>query len=231
MGLRLVENIDSFPPPTPEEQQFLQLSFQIMGITQVAHIEQSKTLFKRWMLTNGFEDIHSCLRVTLERLFVLKTVGSELRQHPDLPVRERELELGRTASELHFPPLLNRTNALFPEPLSCTEYMISLNSARNSLVHTRGVVTERHCNTAEKDKLVVKGRRFRLFFKRDDVEVPAAIGKPGLENAALMLGAEDFAIEFAVGQTIELSLKQFLDILNTCVFIRADIDVKFDDPR
>jgi hypothetical protein len=48
----------------------------------------------------------------------------------------------------------------------------------------------------------------------------------GPENAALMLEAEDFVIEFAVGQPIQLSLKQFLDVLNTCIFLRADIALK-----
>jgi hypothetical protein len=40
-----------------------------------------------------------------------------------------------------------------------------------------------------------------------------------------MLGAEDFEIEFAVGQAIDLSLRQFPGILNTCMFVRADIDL------
>jgi len=164
--------------------------------------------------------------MTLERLFVLKTLGTELEQHPDLPVRVREVELGTIASKFHFPTLVSRVNDLFPGPLDCTEHMISFNSARNCLSHTRGIVTERHCNTPGKDKLVVKGRRSKLFFKRGDLEVPAEVGKPGPENAALMLGAEDFQIEFAVGQAIQLSLKQFLDILHTCLFLLMDINVK-----
>jgi hypothetical protein len=62
-----------------------------------------------------------------------------------------------------------------------------------------------------------------MFFKRGDQEVPAIFNEPGPENAALMLGAEEFQFEFSIGQTIELSLKQFQDVLNTCVFIKADI--------
>ena len=57
------------------------------------------------------------------------------------------------------------------------------------------------------------------------MEVLAEIGKPGPENAALMLGGEDFVIEFPVGQAIQFSLKQFLDGLNTCIFLRADVDL------
>jgi hypothetical protein len=41
-----------------------------------------------------------------------------------------------------------------------------------------------------------------------------------------MLGAEDFEIHFALGQSLDLSLKHFIDVLSTCVFLRADLDVK-----
>ena len=66
-----------------------------------------------------------------------------------------------------------------------------------------------------------------MFFKKGDEETIAEIGKHGPENAALMLGAEEFQIEFVKDKEIELDLKQFIDILNTCVFVRADIEEKF----
>ena len=62
-----------------------------------------------------------------------------------------------------------------------------------------------------------------MFFKTAQAEVLAELGKPGPKNSAL-LGAEEFQIEFGIGQLLEISLKQFIDILNTCVFIRADIE-------
>jgi hypothetical protein len=94
------------------------------------------------------------------------------------------------------------------------------------LEHSGGIVVKRFCNNPQKDKMIILGRRVKLFFKRGDEETPAQIGTPGPENAALMMGAEDFEIEFALGQPVELSIKHFLDILNTCVFLRADIEEK-----
>ena len=73
---------------------------------------------------------------------------------------------------------------------------------------------------------MILGRRVKLFFKRGEEETPAQIGTPGPENAAVMMGAEDFEFEFTIGQPVDLSLTHFLDILNTCVFLRADIDEK-----
>ena len=80
------------------------------------------------------------------------------------------------------------------------------------------------CTNPEKNKLVIHGTRFKMFFKTAQAEVPAELGKPGPRNSPLMLGAEEFQIEFGIGQLLEISLKQFIDILNTCVFIRADIE-------
>ena len=76
-------------------------------------------------------------------------------------------------------------------------------------MHANGVVARQHCNNREKDKLIIYGRRIKLFFKKGELEVPAKIGATGPENAALMFGAEDFQLEFVEGKSIEISLKQF----------------------
>jgi len=222
MGLRIVEKLDKFPDPTQEELQFFQLSM----VGQVTDIGKSKSKFKKWVLVNGFEDVHKCFRVTLERLFILKTVDNKTKSGDIFNVGELEAELKVKASNLYFDQLVNSVNSLFPEPLQYQKHILSLNNARNCLIHTNGIVTTRHCNNAGKDKLSIIGNRFKMFFKKGEEETIAEIGEPGPENAALMLGAEEFQIEFARDKEIELSLKQFLDILNTCVFVRADIEEK-----
>ena len=80
----------------------------------------------------------------------------------------------------------------------------SFNNARNCLVHTNGIVTPRHCNNTEKDKLTIFGNRFKMFFKKGDEETIAEIGKTGPENAALLLGAEEFHFQVRVFQFLGL---------------------------
>ena len=222
MGLRIAEKIEKFPEPTPEELNFFQLS--IGG--QIADIAKSKNLFKKWVLINGFEDIHKCFRVTLERLYVLKKVEEKIKSEEITNLIELEKELTVKASNFYFDKLINEVNLMFDEPLEYKSQIESINYARNCLVHTNGIVTTRHCNNLEKNKLIIFGIRFKMFFKKGEDERIAEIGKPGPENAALMLGAEEFQIEFSKDGEIELNLKQFLDILNTCVFVRADIGEK-----
>ena len=224
MGLRIVEKLDKFPEPTQEELQFFQLS---MG-GQVTDLDKSKSVFKKWILVNGFEDIHKCFRVTLERLFILKTVDNKTKAGEIFNVEEVETELKVKASNQKFDQLVNSVNSLFSEPLLYQKHILSFNNARNCLIHTNGIVTTRHCNNHKKDKLTIIGNRFKMFFKKGAEEIIAEIGKPGPENAALMLSAEEFQIEFAKDKEIELDLKQYLDILNTCIFVKADIDEKLE---
>ena len=69
--------------------------------------------------------------------------------------------------------------------------------------------------------------RCKLFFPTPEGgEVRAEKGRPGPRGAPLMLGAEEFQIEFMLGEQIHLSFTQFADIVNTCMFISADIDSK-----
>lgn len=222
MGLRIVETVDALPRPTPEELLFLQLSFG----EHPAELEESRSLFKRWMLLNGFGDVHKSIIVALGRLVILGTIEQRVASGSNFNIDEFEKKLRTKVSKLNYPALVAEVGSVFNEPFEYQKHTESYNVARNFLEHTNGIVTERHCNNLEKDKLIVYGRRFKIFFKKGDEEVPAELGKVGPENAALMLGAEDFQIEFTLGQALELSLKQFLDILNTCVFIQADMQSK-----
>lgn len=222
MGLRIVERVSQLPLPTGEELQFLQLSFG----PPPTDLEKTRSDFKRWLLLNGFEDIHGSIRVGLERLFVFEKIKAKLKNGSNLRIDEFEKELHSKVTKFAFPQLIRDVCSLFNEPFEYLRHAESYNAARNCLQHTNGVVTQRHCNNPEKDKIIIHGHRFRMFFKRDDQELPAVLNKLGPENAALMLGAEEFQFEFSIGESIELSLKQFVDVLNTCLFIQADIQSK-----
>lgn len=225
IGLRLVEKIDTFPEPTPEELQFNQIYFN----GHITDLNHSKSLFKHWSLKNGFEDIHTAIRTTLERLYVFKFIESKMNQNSEFDFSELQKELLTKANKENFPTLLNKINDFFEEPLAFRKYIESINNARNCFVHRNGIVGKKDLNNINSDKLEILGRRFKTFFKKGDEEVVAELGKPGPENAALMLGAEEFKIEFNEGQKIDFRLKQFVDIINICVFIKADIEVRIVD--
>lgn len=222
LGLRLVEEIEKIPGPTAEEARQFQLRFQIPA----ANPSERKARFKRWVLLKGLGDIQQCIGATLQRFIVFKTIDGELKLTSTVDIDARERALSHSLRSLSYPDLIDRVNGLCSEQLILQDKLATFNNARNCLEHSGGIVVKRFCNSQQKDKLIILGRRIKLFFKRGDEETPAEIGMSGPENAALMMGAEDFEIEFTLGQPVELSLKHFLDILNTCVFLRADIEEK-----
>jgi hypothetical protein len=220
MGLRLIERTDIFPAPSPEELQFISLSFG----GRLLPLQESRARFKRWILLKGFGDIHQCIRTTLERFFVYKSVERELAATPSLDLHDCQTTLSARAGRFHLPQLFAAVPTLCGESLQLQYCVESFNFARNCLEHDNGIVTARRCNSP--DRLILRGRKPSLFFKKGELETVAEFGKPGPENAALMLGAEDFEIGFRIGQAFELSLSQFIDILNTCIFFRDDIKTK-----
>jgi hypothetical protein len=222
LGLRLAEKVETFPGPTTEEIQFFQM--RLGGPSD--DLGQSKARFKRWILLNGLRDVNQCIGTTLQRFIVFKTIEGEMKLNSTSNIEARENELRHELRRLHTPELIKRANLLCSEALIFQKEIESFNSARNCLEHAVGTVTKRFCNSPQKDKLIIFGRRFKLFFKRGEEEVPAQLGERGPENTALTLGVETFEIQFALDQSIELSIKQFLDVLNTCVFVRADIEEK-----
>ena len=224
LGLRLVENIDRFPNPTSDELKLIQI--QLMLGNQSPNINHTKKLFKKWLLINGFEDIHSCIRTTLERLFIFKSIENQLKTNPSLEINKANAILKKRVNKYNYPSLINAVHAELNDTLEYEKQLESINNARNCLVHRNGIIQEKDCNNEKKDKLLISGQRFKMFFKKGDDEVIAEIGKPGPENAALMLGAEEFRIEFHLGHQLDISLKQFVDILSTCIFFNADIEEK-----
>jgi hypothetical protein len=222
LGLRLVEEVETFPGLTAEESRAFQLRFR----EPAGDLSDSKARFKRWIVLKALGDIHQCIGATLQRLIVFKTIAGELSLNSAGDIEARERALSQGLRSLSYPDLIDRANSLCSAPLIMEEQIASFNNARNCLEHAGGIVIKRFCNNPQKDKLIIQGRRLKLFFKRGDEETPAQIGAPGPENAALMMGAEEFEIEFTMGQLVELSLAHFVDILNTCVFLRADIEEK-----
>lgn len=220
LGLRLVEKIDQFPDPTGEELKL----FQVYLNQQVSKIEETKGIFKNWIIKNGFEDIHYSLRATLERLYVFLSIQKEgVGVHV---IEKIEKRYSNEARDFYYPDLINKIHDLLGEELKYEKHLSSFNNARNCLVHTYGTVTKRHCNDSSKTKLVIYGNRFKMFFKSGELEIEAKIGDKGPENAALMLGAEEFKLEYSISSPIELTLEDFINILSTCIFFINDLKIK-----
>jgi len=228
LGLRLVERIERFPSPTAEEQDLIH-RVSLMG--PAVDMAQGKRDFKAWILRNGLEEVHASVRVTLDRLFVYKTIEQAIQADPSQDISHLEDALKTRIIRLDFPTILQEVNSMLTKPLTLTDHVRTINNARNCLVHSHGVVVRRFCNNAAKDRLSLKLRKMILFYFKDGRRtVIDRKDHPGVENAPIHTAAVDYDIEFSLGAQVDLSLQQFIDVLMTCFFLGAEIETHLNVP-
>lgn len=213
MGIRLVEQIENFPEPTEEErklQLYLKLSKQ-HGITQ------SKKLFKKWIFLKGFEELYQTIRETLELIWVYNKI--QINDPDNLE------KLKERAGYIKYPKLINEIETMTGKKFFHRKELDSLNNARNCLIHANGLVSHLYCNNDEKNALIICASKILLFWQNGIQKVPMEIGKPSPMNTPLMMGAERFQIKFSIGNFIELSLNEFVDIISFCFLFKSEIEL------
>lgn len=211
MGMRLAERADIFPEATVEERK-LEL---FLNVAQGQNFSQSKAQFKKWILLKGMEDIHTSIGESLRLMLMYERIKR------DNPMSSEEINKMR---KLHYPSLIEKIQEVHGETFSHKKELLSLNKIRNALLHDNGIAVSTRLEEGE-EKLTLYGARAILFWQDNERRVPMKIGEPSPPNTPLMMSAEKFQIEFAVGSSIELSLKQFVDVVWTSMFIKSDIEV------
>ncbi|MCB9231271.1 MAG: hypothetical protein H6581_06400 [Bacteroidia bacterium] len=225
LGLRLIEKIERFPDPTKEEIML----FQMILNEHLNDINESKLKFKRWILKNGFEDIHNYFRNTLERIYEYKKLENKPDGLPLSEIEEIRERYMKSANRFGFPDLVKEVEKLLSTPLELKSNLLSINSARNCFVHRNGIVGPEDINNQGNASLEIIVNRFIVYFETPTgEEIVAEIGVPGPENSPLKLRREEGRFEFRLGEEINLSLKNFLEILQTCIVFNSEISVLLD---
>ncbi len=219
-GLRVVDNIGTFPAHTAEELNDVLIQIG----DRPKNIEDQKKQFRTWLLKKGFEDLAKGIKLALIEAYCFGTIFKRKDEIKDLRSFLTEIEaLKKAAIEQSLPGLLTKVRPLLIKNLDYEDQISTINNARNCLMHANGVVTDRHTNDKENSRLVIKGNRFLYFFEKNGERYPMKLGQPGPENAPLMMSAEKFELHFEIGQQIEIDLKDFNDFINTCVFFAFDL--------
>lgn len=225
MGLRLTDQISQFPQITEEERRLLKITPSI----KINTLQESKLIFQKWILLNGFNEIYNGLRLALERLLVVKKCEHQIKNNL-ITKEEIEAELTK-ASQKDLAKLINKINNLFPDNHLIDQQVIdSYRLARNCLQHRNGILKQKdHCNNKQERKLILFTKQLRLLYLKDNQYVPAVLGEIDLESAEICLGAEDNRIEFSMNDDICFSLKQFIALLQSVtIFIRSDLARKLE---
>lgn len=89
-------------------------------------------------------------------------------------------------------------------------HLLSINAARNCLVHRRGVVGDRDVN--DSSRLTVGWRKLSLVLKDEDGEHPVVLNQRLEKESTLCLRSEDCSKSFEIGERIAFTIQEFADI-------------------
>ena len=88
--------------------------------------------------------------------------------------------------------------------------VLSVNNARNCLVHRRGIVSQRDLNANK--KMLVEWRKLHIFLQNEDGEQEFCIGKLVEKESTVCLRVQDEQKSFALGDRISFTIQEFADV-------------------
>ena len=219
-GLRIMENQEAFPNKISEELNLIPIQIG----DPPTDLNNQKKQFRNWLLKKGFEDFAKGIKQSLIEAYYYGTLVKKEGEVIKLNTFLKEIEeLRKSANEQSLPGLLSKLQTILIKRLSYEQQVSTINNARNCLIHNNGLVSDRHINDKVNNRLIIKGNRFFYYFEKDGQKFPMKLGVAGPENSPLMLSIENFEIAFNIGQQIEISLKDFNDLTDTCLFFALDL--------
>ena len=88
--------------------------------------------------------------------------------------------------------------------------LLSVNNARNCLVHRRGVVSQRDLNTP--DSMLVEWRKLYVFLQDEDGEHELVFGKAIKKASSVCIRVQDGQRAFTLGERVTFAIQAFADV-------------------
>lgn len=187
--------------------------------------QQAKEQSDQWMLTSFLSESVNTTGSFLDevrRVCALYRIGAKRR------IKARELNdiLGNEATRFHrlgFPEKFTALANDFGVKTELDSHFLSLNRARNCLVHRRGIVSERDTN--EDGRLVIKWRVAEMVAKPiDGTPEVVLLGPRVLESETqVYMRVVDRTKAFGVGQRISLVREELCQNMFTLLSLAKDL--------
>ena len=184
-------------------------------------IESAREEFRKWIIEAGLRDCVEAVNPMLEEtrsvcaLFLLSKKGRFKTEEFQKTVFGATKKFHRTGLPDKLRILKEEYDPVLVPELS--DHILSINAARNCLVHRKGIVTDRDVNSP--DGLLVRWRRKELLVrdaegKEQVIELPFLAEK---DVTACMRFAETEKV-FRPGEVISFSIREFSDLCMTFFF-------------
>lgn len=213
-GLHAAEQLAIVPDDLPDATYQLRVDDGLEP-----SVEEMRAAFAQWILTCGLRDVVETIGTTLGEARKLLTLFSMAQPDGSLTYGEY-IEAGeRFASfdRLGLPDKLSCLDELFGEDFlpaaRDADQVLSINAARNCLVHRGGVVSERDCNM--EGSLEVRWAQWdAIIIQPDGTEVIAEKDTIGEAGSRIGVRRSQTSKLFQIGDTVKFSEQEFV---NLCV--------------
>lgn len=194
------------------------MSFRFGNAPPWASSDDARSDYEDWVYGNGLRDILESVGSFLEEvrhILALWSLGDRQSAGEQLTGSIWNAEMQDAAKRFHrlgFPDKVDMLRAEFQTRVdtALNEHVLSVNVARNCMVHRRGIVSERDLN--RENALVVSWRRMAVVLQDEDGEHPLVLGKPLEKESTVIMKVEDTAKEFGLGERVIFTATEFAEI-------------------
>lgn len=208
----------SLRAPPPDSMDDLRLPQEVFATTfaQSARWSHFEALEKHqtWAIGNGLRDAVEGMSSFIESAHRVLTIW-ELASANDGRVTYGEYQEaleGKAFHRLGLPDKLTHLKSEHGIAIDATleRQVISVNNARNCLVHRRGVVSQRDLNTTA--SMLVEWRKLHIFLQDEDGEHEFVIGKIIEKESTVCIRVRDEQKAFALGERVSFTIQEFADV-------------------
>lgn len=180
--------------------------------------DEARADYEDWVFGNGFRDIIESVGAFLEsvrQVLGLWSLGDRQKAGEELSGASWGDEMQDAAKRFHrlgFPDKVAALRSNFGTVVDDTlnDHVLSVNAARNCLVHRRGVVSDRDLN--RDNALNVGWRRLALALRDEDGEHPLIFGRALEKEATVILKIEERSKEFKLGERVVFTGAEFVEV-------------------
>jgi len=178
--------------------------------------EEASEYQRIWVLTNGLRDIVEGVNLFIESAHKVLSVWSLIdRQNVGEQLNSVIWQKEMQGTAFHRLGLPDKLEHLYKEhnislDKDLARHLLSINTARNCLVHRRGIVSNRDTNID--GMLCVEWRKLHTFLKDEDGERELIFGKRLEKESTLCARVVDDKKIFAVGEQLTFTVQEFSDV-------------------
>ena len=224
-GLKTCDSVSSLPEELKEVDTFFQ-----MKIGPDSDFVTQKNNYKDWLYKKGFEELTEGIKLSLVEAYFYVAIIEFVHKQKDVitlsDLQDTINYIRKKASKQSLPGLLEKINKHLTSPLNWENQIISINNARNCLVHRKGIVTGLDINDKENNNLLIEWVRFKIYYEHNEKEIELHKNQIVQGPAGIKLKSEIKQKRFSIKEKLHFDYKEFNEFVMCCLHFALDLKEK-----